>query len=165
MLRPHTTITPEQQDEYRQKMYQIAGIGMKLYNELGNGYSEAIYQECLSILCDENDIKWEREKPLKMYFHDQELKKEYIADFVCYDEIIIELKAVSEIKGEHRAQLFNYLRITGLHAGILMNFGEDERLHTEKYLYNPSTNKYDLVYGDGKSKYYPGSNILWESLK
>ena len=134
---------------------------MKLYNELGPGYSEPIYQECLSILCQEHGIRWEREKPLKMYFHDQELNKEYIADFVCFDDIIVELKAVSEVIGDHRAQLFNYLRITGLHAGMLMNFGENERLHTEKYLYNPTTNKYDIVYGNGKprSKYYPGTNI------
>ena len=106
MLQPHTIITSEQQDDYRQKMYQIAGLGMKLYNELGPGYSDPIYQECLSILCQENGVKWEREKPLKMFFHEQELKKEYIADFVCFDDIVIEIKSVQKIISAHRAQLF-----------------------------------------------------------
>lgn len=167
MLRPHTTINDEQRSDYCQKMYQIAGLGMKLYNELGPGYSEPIYQECLSILCEENQIPWEREKDLYMFFHDSQLKKVYTADFVCFGDIIVELKATRELISEHRAQLFNYLRITGLHAGVLMNFGEDERMHTEKYLYNADTNKYDLIHGNAKSrsKYYPGTNVLWDSLK
>ena len=99
-----------------EKMYKIIGAAMDLYNELGYGYSEPIYQECLSIICTEKNIPWEREKPLKMFFHGHELKKAYIADFVCYDDIIVELKAVSELTNEHRGQLFNYLRITLLVA-------------------------------------------------
>lgn len=147
MLQVHSAITTEQQEIYKLQMYRIAGVGMKLYNELGSGYSEAIYQECLSILCTEYGIPWEREKNLQMYFHKCVLEKTYIADFVCYNDIIIELKATREVLGEHRAQLFNYLRITGLHAGMIMNFGEFDRLHTERYLYNPATNKFDLVRG------------------
>ena len=120
---------------------------MSLYNELGSGYSEPIYQECLSVICSEKDIPWEREKTLKMYFHGVELEKAYKADFVCYDDIIVELKAVSELLSEHRAQLFNYMRITNIKFGILINFGEKDRLHSEKYMYNDLFNSFELIRG------------------
>ncbi len=132
---------------YKDRMYEIIGAAMSLYNELGSGYSEPIYQECLSVICSERGIPWEREKMLKMYFHGVELEKTYKADFVCYDDIIVELKAVSEILSEHRAQLFNYMRITNSKFGILINFGESQKLHAEKYMFNEDTNKFNLIYG------------------
>lgn len=127
------------------KMYKIIGAAMELYNELGFGYSEPIYQECLSILCTEKGIPWEREKALSMVFHGHLLKKQYIADFVCYNHIIVELKAVSELNSDHRSQLFNYLRITDSYAGLLINFGDPQRLISERYLYNPLTTDYQYV--------------------
>ena len=132
---------------YKERMYNIIGAAMSLYNEIGCGYSEPIYQECLSIICTEQDIPWEREKMLKMYFHGVELEKLYKADFVCYDDIIVELKAVAELLSEHRAQLFNYMRITNTKFGILINFGEPQRLHAEKYMFNEDTNNFNLIYG------------------
>ena len=159
-------LTDEQKLQYMQKMYKIAGLGMKLYNELGYGYAEPIYQECLSVLCDEAGVPWEREKALKMHFHNKILKKEYIADFVCYGDIIVELKAVAEVNNDHRAQLFNYLRITNLPVGMLMNFGNEKHLHTEKYMFQPKTNRYELVYEnvEKKLRYYPGTNVLRDDL-
>ena len=127
------------------KMYKIVGVAMRLYNELGYGYSEPIYQECLSILCTEEGIPWEREKELTLFFHDQLLEKKYKADFVCYNNLIVELKAVNELTSEHRAQLFNYMRITHSYAGVLINFGNPRRLISEKYLFNPITNEYESV--------------------
>ena len=103
---------------YKERMYNIIGAAMALYNEIGYGFSEPIYQECLSIICTEKNIPWEREKVLKMFFHGVELEKTYKADFVCYDDIIVELKAVSELLGEHRAQLFNYMKITNILFGM-----------------------------------------------
>ena len=132
---------------YKERMYNIIGAAMSLYNELGSGYSEPIYQECLSVICSEKNIPWEREKMLKMYFHGVELEKVYKADFVCYDDIIVELKAVSEILSEHRAQLFNYMRITNTRFGILINFGEKDRLHAEKYMYNDLFSNFELIRG------------------
>lgn len=132
-------------DDYLEKMYQIIGAAMDIYNELGFGLSEPIYQECLSIVCSEQSIPWEREKPLEMSFHGQELKKAYVADFVCFGDIIVELKAVSELNNDHRGQLFNYLRITDSNAGVLINFGNPNRLISEKYLYDVETDKYEYV--------------------
>jgi GxxExxY protein len=126
-------------------MYSLVGVAMDLYNELGYGLAEPIYQECLSILCTEEGIPWQREKPLDMYFHGQLLKKKYIADFVCFDDIIVEMKAVSSILNEHRAQLFNYLRITHGKAGMILNFGNPQRLISERYIYNEQTDSFDFV--------------------
>ena len=131
--------------ECLKRMYNIVGAAMEVYNELGYGFSEPIYQECLSIVCTEKNIPWEREKVLKMFFHNQLLKKEYKADFVCYGDIIVELKAVSEMNNEHRAQLFNYLRITDSYAGILINFGDPNMLVTERYIYNEVLARYEYI--------------------
>ncbi len=118
---------------------------MNLYNELGYGYSERIYQECLSILCTESDIPWEREKRLDMYFHHEVLQQKYYADFVCYDQLIVETKAVDKIIPEHRAQLLNYLRITDSPGGVIINFGDKNRLTSEKYIYDPMTTSYNFI--------------------
>lgn len=131
--------------DYFQRMYRIVGAAMDLYNELGRGYAEAIYQECLSIICTEKGIPWEREKRLSMSFHGKKLQKEYVADFVCYGDIIVELKATSVLDSEHRAQLFNYLRITEAPAGILINFGHQDFLVSEKYMFDEITGNYQFV--------------------
>ena len=127
------------------KMYTIVGVAMQLYNELGYGLAEPIYQECLSVLCTEEGIPWQREKPLDMFYHNQLLKKKYIADFVCFGDLIVELKAVATITNEHRAQLFNYLRITQSNAGVLLNFGNPNRLISERYLYDEPTDSFVFV--------------------
>ena len=135
----------EERKECLNKMYQIIGAAMEVYNELGYGLSEPVYQECLSIVCSEKGIPWQREKQLSMFFHGQELKKKYIADFVCYDDLIVELKAVSEITNDHRGQLFNYLRITDAYAGLLINFGNPHRLISERYIYDFIKGSYEYV--------------------
>ena len=135
------------EDDYKQQLYNIIGAAMSLYNEIGPGFSEPIYQECLSVICSERSIPWEREKELHMYFHGHKLEKNYKADFVCYGDIIVELKAVSELTKEHRAQLFNYMKITECSHGILINFGEPKNLHSEKYRYNKCSKDFDLLRG------------------
>ena len=82
-----------------------------------------------------------------MYFLGQKLEKKYKADFVCYGDIIVELKAVSELTKEHRAQLFNYMKITECSQGILINFVEPKNFHSEKYKYNKCSKDFDLLRG------------------
>lgn len=135
----------EKRKEYLGKMCQVIGAAMDVYNELGYGLAEPIYQECFSIVCSEKGIPWEREKVLKMYFHGQELKKKYIADFVCYGDLIVETKAVLELSNEHRALLFNYLRITDSFAGVLVNFGHPKNLISERFLYDYIKGSYEYV--------------------
>ena len=116
---------------YSQESYNVIGAAFKVYNKLGYGFLEAVYQEALEIEFQRQDIPYEREKELKIQYDGVELKQTYKADFVCYDKIIVELKAVSELCEAHRSQVFNYLHATGYKLGLLLNFGcsnELERL-------------------------------------
>ncbi len=92
--------------------------------ELGPGFLEAVYQEALAIEFGKQHIPFEQEKVLSIVYKDIELEKKYIADFICYDKIIVELKALSQLTSEHESQILNYLKATGYKLGILVNFGE-----------------------------------------
>ena len=102
--------------------YAVIGAAMKVHSELGCGFLEAVYQEALEIEFKNKNIPYVREKRLPIYYNGQELKTYYQADFVCYDNIIVELKAVEELIPFHTAQVLNYLNITGLQLGLLVNF-------------------------------------------
>ena len=130
------------QKEYKE-IYDVVGAAMEVYNTLGRGLAEPIYQEALAIEMTKRGMTYEREKELKLYYKGTILNKTYFADFY-YNGIIIELKSVFELISEHRAQLFNYMRITKSNRGILFNYGE-KGLHTERYLYIPETDDFDLI--------------------
>ena len=99
---------------------------MQVYNTLGAGFLEAVYQEALAIELTKRGIPYEREKDLKIYYDGQELKQTYRADFVCYDNIIVEIKAVASLNDSHRSQVFNYLKATGFKLGLLFNFAVED---------------------------------------
>ncbi len=117
---------------YKEESYKIVGAAFEVYNKLGHGFLEAVYQEALEIEFKKNDIPFEREKELKISYDDVELKQTYKADFVCYDKIIVELKAVSALEDAHRSQVYNYLHATGYKLGILLNFGKSGGLEKER---------------------------------
>ena len=117
---------------YENESYAIRGAVMRVYNLLGNGFLEAVYQEALEIELDRRHIPYEREKELEIYYDGIKLGKKYIADFVCYGKIILELKAVKELDDSHRSQLFNYLKATGFKLGLLINFGKYDELQIER---------------------------------
>ena len=130
------------QKEYKE-IYDVVGAAMEVYNTLGRGLAEPIYQEALAIEMTKRGMTYEREKELKLYYKGTILNKTYFADFY-YNGIIIELKSVFELISEHRAQLFNYMRITKSNRGILFNYGE-KGLHTEQHLYIPETDDFELI--------------------
>lgn len=132
-------------------MYNVVGAAMEVHSILGRGMAEPIYQEALAIEMKKRDMEAEREKELRLHYKDVLLDKTYFADFY-YKGIIIELKSVEEISPSHRAQLFNYMRITGLHRGILFNFGE-ESLYTERYLYLPQYDDFVMLNHDNYKDY------------
>ena len=111
------------QISYKEECYQIIGAAMEVHNELGCGFFEAVYQEALAILLDEKLIPFEKEKVLEISFRGNILKKKYIADFLCFDEVIVELKATDSIHSEHIAQALNYLKATKKKIALLINFG------------------------------------------
>ena len=117
---------------YKQESYSIIGAALEVYNNLRHGFLEPVYQEALEREFSARSIPYEREKELTIYYKDKPLKQTYKADFVCYGEIIVELKDVSELNDAHRSQLYNYLHATGCTLGILINFGNSERLEYER---------------------------------
>lgn len=115
-----------------QESYNITGAAMYVYNTLGPGFLEAVYQEALAIEFSKRGIPFQREKELKIYYDGHELKQTYRADFVCYDNIIVEIKAVGDLDNTHRSQVYNYLKATGCQLGLLYNFGHSATLQQER---------------------------------
>ena len=103
---------------------KIINACMEVHNELGNGFLEPVYQEALEEEFKIQGIPYVREKFLPVMYKGKQLKKEYYADFVCYDDIIVELKAVSVLSKPHKAQVLNYLNAANKEIGLLINFGE-----------------------------------------
>jgi len=136
--------------EYKD-MYDVVGAAMEVYNQLGRGMAEPIYQEALAMEFRLRQMDVEREKELRSYYKGELMKKTYYADFF-YKGIVIETKSVEEINSEHRAQLFNYMRITKEYRGILFNFGEIG-LYTERYLYLPAEDNFILLNQDNYKFY------------
>lgn len=108
---------------FKDECFKIIGACFDVYNELGCGFLESVYQEALEIVFKDLNIPYQREKELTISFRKQKLNKTYQADFICYDKIILELKAVSLLDEIHKAQLFNYLKASKLRLGLLVNFG------------------------------------------
>ena len=120
---------------YKEQTYAIIGACMEVHRELGSGFLEEVYQEALAIIFDEQNISYEHEVELKVHFKDYVLHKTYRSDFICYGDIIVELKALSSLTGDHEAQLINYLKATDHEVGLLVNFGA-RSLEYKRLIYN-----------------------------
>ena len=117
---------------FKEESFKIIGAAFKVYNTLGHGFLEAVYQEALEIEFQRQGIPYEREKELKITYDGVELKQSYRADFVCYGKIIVELKALSNLEDTHRSQVHNYLHASGYKLGLLLNFGCSKELERER---------------------------------
>lgn len=108
---------------FKDESYLIQGAIFEVYREIGCGFLEAVYQECLEKeFCFQN-IPFVSQQELKLTYKGERLRQTYKPDLICYDKIIVELKAVKEIAPEHKAQVINYLKATGIKLGLLVNFG------------------------------------------
>ncbi|WP_297226093.1 GxxExxY protein [uncultured Prevotella sp.] len=128
---------------YKDLVYNIIGSAMKVHSVLNYGIAEALYQESLYLELLDNGIKSEREKEICCHYKHHQLNKTYKADLVVGD-ILVELKSVAELLPEHRAQLFNYLRLTKYPVGVLINFGK-KNLQGERYGFIEETNECVLL--------------------
>lgn len=115
-----------------QATFQIRGAVIEVSNTLGHGFLEAVYQECLGLEFAARGIPFRATPSLKLQYKGVDLRQTYAPDFVCFESVIVELKAVRELAPEHRAQLCNYLRATGLRVGLLVNFGPSGRAGIER---------------------------------
>ena len=109
---------------YPSETYAVIGAAIEVQNELGCGFAELVYHEALNIELGLRGIPFETEKLITITYKGHLLERTYKADLVCYDNIVVELKAVDKLKTEHTSQLLNYLKATNLPLGILINFGE-----------------------------------------
>lgn len=109
---------------FEKETYEVIGACMKVHKSPGSGFLESVYQEALEKEFVKQKIPFSRQKRLRIKYEGEFLDKYFIADFVCYDQIIIELKASSFIHKDHEAQLLNYLKATDYEVGLLINFGQ-----------------------------------------
>ena len=111
---------------YQQESYNIVGALMTVHRELGCGFLEPVYQEAFEKELQLRHIPFEREKQFNIYYKGHKLSKTYVSDFVCYDKIIVELKAVDSLNETFYAQTLNYMKITGYQLGLLVNFAKPQ---------------------------------------
>ena len=144
--------------DYKETVYKIIGAAMNVHREMNWGLLEPVYNEALYIELLDRGIESEREKPLPCYYKGRLMEKGYQMDLVVGD-IVVELKSVGKIVPAHRAQLFNYLRLTRTPIGLLINFGTS-RLQGERYAYFEDTNEcvlldkdMNIVFSNGLEEY------------
>ena len=117
---------------FRDEVYHIIGACVSVHKEKGNGFAEPVYQDSLEIELEFLSIPYDRQRNYQLFHRERPLRHTYTPDLLCFDKIIVELKAVKCLTDEHRAQLLNYLKVTGLQLGLLVNFGSHPRLQWER---------------------------------
>ena len=109
---------------YKEETYKIIGAAQEVHKELGSGFLEVVYQDALEFELQKQGIPYQREFPIPIWYKDIKLKRNYYSDFLCYEKIIIEIKATKKIVDEYYTQVLHYLKATKLRVGLLINFGE-----------------------------------------
>lgn len=117
-----------------EECYRIQGAIYGVYRELGSGFLESVYQECLEREFVFNGIPFESQKDISLLYRGQRLKQSFRTDFLCFDSVILEIKAVREIAPEHKAQVLNYLKATGRQVGLLVNFGSHPKVTIQRFV-------------------------------
>jgi len=117
---------------YPEQSYKIMGACFEVYKEKGCGFLEAVFQECLEMELADQGIPFVAQQRLNLTYKGRPLKQTYEPDFVCYGNILLEIKAVSHLTDEHRAQVHNYLRATGHRLALLVNLGHFPKVESER---------------------------------
>ena len=118
-----------------EESFQIMGACFEVYNQMGPGFVEAVYQECLEIELTERGIPFVAQNQLRLWYKSHELRQVFIPDFYCCDKIILEIKATSDLCNDHRTKVHNYLRATEQKLALLMNFGHRPLLEYERIVH------------------------------
>jgi len=127
----------QQSKEYmNEEGYRFMGAAFEVYNEMGEGLAEEIYQESLEIELEDQNIPFRDKESLIVYYKGRPLRKRYIPDLSVYNEILVELKSVNELLPDHEAQLLNYMRVTRKPLGYLVNFGRQKGVQWKRYILN-----------------------------
>jgi GxxExxY protein len=135
---------------YAKESYAIVGACFNVYNEMGCGFLEAVYQECLEMELRTQEIPFVAQPNLSLAYRGQQLKQTYQPDFVCYDRIVVELKVAECLVDAHRAQVLNYLHATGFKLGLLVNFGQWPKLDYERIALTGEKKKAEIIRVDSR---------------
>ena len=122
-------------DDRDPRTYAIIGAAMEVHKELGSGFLEAVYQEALAIEFSKRDISFRGEVALPLSYKGELLSTSYRVDYICFESVVVELKAISRLSGKEESQIMNYLKATGLTTGLLLNFGS-ESLEYKRFVFN-----------------------------
>jgi len=121
--------------EKDKRTYKILGAAMEVHKEMGCGFLEAVYQETLEMEFERQGIPYKLQPEIDIYYKGQLLKKKYQPDFICFDEVIVEIKALEQLSGSEESQIINYLKASKLKVGLLINFGS-KSLEYKRFVYN-----------------------------
>lgn len=117
---------------FKNECYAIMGACFEVYKVMGCGFVEPVYQECLELELTEQQIPFVPQIELELRYKDRQLEQKYKPDFICFEQVIVEIKAVSNLADEHRAQVHNYLKATGYKLGLLVSFGHYPKVEWER---------------------------------
>jgi GxxExxY protein len=117
---------------YKEESYKIVGACFEVYREKGCGFLEPVYHECMEIELRLQGVPYLPKKSLALEYKGCPLRSTYEPDFICHEKIVLELKAVTELTDEHRAQVQNYPKATRLQSGLLVNFGHYSKAQVER---------------------------------
>ena len=123
---------------YRDECYRLIGACMAVHQDKGNGFVEPVYQDAMEIELELSGIPFDPHRNYPIHYRGRLLKHTYTPDLLCFDKIVLELKAAKCLTDEHRAQVLNYLKVTGLQLGLLINFGAHPRLEWERIVLSHS---------------------------
>ena len=112
--------------------YDIVGAAMEVYNEMGAGFLESVYQECLEIELGRRNIPFSAQEKIRLNYKGTPLKSTHFPDLICHEKIVIELKSTKSISREHQAQIYNYLKASELTLGLIINFGAVPNLEHQR---------------------------------
>jgi GxxExxY protein len=129
---------------FKEEVYAIIGAAMEVHREKSCGFAEPVYQECMEIELADRKIPTEAQKEMKIFYKGRLLKKTYLADFIAFGEIIVELKALDKLTSREESQVINYLKSSGLEVGVLINFGSPSLEWKRIVLTNRSIESVDL---------------------
>jgi len=119
---------------YEKEVYKIIGAAIEVHKELGSGFLESVYEEAMTIESEIRNILFETQINLPIRYKSRKLKKEFIADYIGYNKIIVEFKCIPQLTKNEEAQIINYLKATGLKLGLLINFGSKSKLEWRRYI-------------------------------
>ena len=119
----------------KEEVYSIVGAAMEVHTALGSGFLEPVYQEAMEIESTSRNLPFVSQKVLTIHYKDHILKKEYVPDLIYFDQIIVELKALDCLSGKEESQLLNYLKVTGMKVGVLINFGSHPKLEWKRLVF------------------------------